>query len=392
MMEFWAIAILLVFLAIGCVLWPLLRKNSGTESVDATAQNRNITNFHDQLKDLDTQRQAGLMSEQDYLRIKVELEKKLVDEIEHSEVLVAHSNQKTPGLAWSLALLIPVMALPLYWQLGAQTELKVQNTLYSDSVTSDSLGQVLEEWVDKQPENDKALFLLGSHYMEIGQLDPAVKTYRKLFRMSNGHPQVAAELAQALFLKSNNEVTDEVRMLYVRTLKAEENNTTALGLKGIDAFASGDYKEAMAAWQQAMIHEVNSGARQSLNDGINKAKEMLGITVTSSQITVVIDKAPELSSLPNSAKVVVFARPAGTRQPPVIAIPLTVGELPKELILDDSASMMMGGNPLSSYEALDIVARISLSGDVMKADYQVQVSDVKTTSGDPVKLMFIPSD
>ena len=229
------------------------------------------------------------------------------------------------------------------------------------------------------------------HYLENGQLDKAVSTYRKLFRMSNGHPQVAAELAQALFLQNNNEVTDEVRKLYKRTLLTEENNTTALGLKGIDAFASANYAGAVAAWQQAMTYEPNPNARQSLVEGINKAREMMGDTASSSQIKILIDKAPELVSLPDTARIVVFARPSGTRQPPIVAIPLTVGELPKELVLDDNSAMMMGGNPLSSYEALDIIGRITLSGDVMNADYQVQVSDVKTSNSEPIKLIFTPA-
>ena len=390
MMEFWIIAALLILLAIACILWPLLRKKE-TEIIHVSEQNVNVINFRDQLAELDVQQQTGLISEQDHLRLKAELEKKLVDEIEQAEKQASLSNRKTPGFAWLLAMLLPVMALSLYWQLGAQTELKVQDALYSDTVTSESLGKVLEDWVAEKPDNDKALFLLGSHYMENGQLGQAVKTYRKLFRISNGHPQVAAELAQALFLQSDSEMTDEVRMLYVRALRTEENNTTALGLKGIDAFASGDYEGAVAAWQQAMKYEVNPGARLSLNQGVNKAREMMEYSISSSRITIMIDKVPELSALPDAARIVIFARPSGTRQPPVIAIPLTVGELPKELVLDDNSALMMGGSLLSSYEALDITGRITLSGDVMKADYQVQVNNVKTSNSDPVKLIFTPA-
>ena len=390
MMNFWIFAALLVFVAVACVLWPLLRKNKA-EVVDVSEKKQNIDSFRDQLIELDAQLQAGLVSEQNHHRLKTELEKKLVDEVGQTEKLTVRSDRKTPAFAWVLAILIPVLALPMYWKLGAQTELQVREALFSGSSTPEYLGNLLEEWVDKKPGNDKAMFLLGSHYLENGQMDKAVSTYRQLFRMSNGHPQVAAELAQALFLQNNNAITDEVRKLYQRTLLSEENNTTALGLKGIDAYASANYPGAVAAWQQAMTYEPNPNARQSLIEGINKAREMMGDTTSASQIKIFIDRAPELASLPGNARIVVFARPSGTRQPPVVAIPLTVGELPKELVLDDNSAMMMGGNPLSSYETLDIIGRISLSGDVMKADYQVQVSDVKTSDSEPVKLIFTPA-
>ena len=384
-------AVLLILVALVCVLWPLLKQGEDSSGASISEQNQNIAHFREQLSDLDAQQKAKLLSMQEHKRLKTELEKKLVEEIEQAEALVAHSNRKTPAFAWLLALLVPILALPLYWKLGAQSELKVQEALFSNTISQKELGSRLEGWVEKSPENDKALFLLGSHYMENGQFDKAENTYRKLFRISNGHPQVAAELAQTLFLRNDNEMTDEVRMLYKRTLRTEAENTTALGLQGIDAFSSGDYKGAISAWKKAIAHEVNPGARHSLNQGINKAQEMLGTDVASNSIKVLIDKVPELSSLPDTARIVVFARPAGTSQPPIVAIPLTVGDLPRELVLDDSSTMMMGGNTLSSYEALDIVGRISLSGDVMKADYQVQVSNVKSSGSESVKLIFTPA-
>ncbi len=390
MTEFWIVAALLILLAAGFVLWPLLRRQVDDAGDDISGESENVAHFQDQLADLEHQRQANLISDSESQRLKAELEKKLVEELEQEQTLSVHSARKTPVFALVLALLVPAMALPLYWELGAQTELNVQEVLTSNNATPESVQKTLEQWVDKKPENDKALFLLASHYMENGGLGKAENVYRKLFRVSNGHPQVAAELAQTLFLKQGNQVTDEVRRLYKRALAGDETNTTAMGLKGIDAFASANYQEAIKVWQTAMQYEASPAARQSLAQGINKAREMLGFKPANG-IKVLIDRSPELVALPNTARVVIFARPAGTRQPPIIAIPLTLGELPKELILDDSSAMMMGGVQLSSYDALDIVGRISLSGDVMTADYQVQVSDVKTDAHDLVKLTFTPA-
>ena len=387
MVAFWIIAALLIALAALSILRPLLKRD--TEASGISEQDENIANFRDQLKEFDQQMAAGQLSEADGLRLKTELEKKLLDEAEQVEVATGHTRRKTPALAWLMVLLIPVMAVPLYMKLGAQTELKVQKVLFSQETTREELQSTLEGWAKEQPDNDNALFMLGSHYMETGQLGQAIKTYRKLFRISNGHPQVAAELAQALFLQDDNEITAEVRSLYQRSLKADEKNTTALGLKGIDAFSSGDYAGAVGAWKQAMEYEPDPAARQSLGQGISKAREMLG--EPGARIKLNIQLNQELASLPKAARIVVFARPAGSSQPPIIAIPLTVGELPKDLILDDSSPMMMGGAPLSTYDALDVTARISLSGDVMKADYQVEAKAVKTMGDQPVNLTFVPA-
>ena len=161
MMDFWIIAALLVVVAAACILWPLLRKKEA-EVVDVSEKNQNIDSFREQLTELDSQLQAGLVSDQNHHRLKTELEKKLVDEIEQTEKLAARSDRKTPVFAWVLAILIPILALPLYWKMGAQTELQVQEALFSGSSTPEYLGSLLEDWVEKKPGNDKAMFLLGS--------------------------------------------------------------------------------------------------------------------------------------------------------------------------------------------------------------------------------------
>ena len=72
-------------------------------------------------------------------------------------------------------------------------------------------------------------------------------------------------------------------------------------------------------------------------------------------------------------------------------MPLRVGDLPREVILEDSSDMMMGGDLLSTTEAVDIIGRISLSGDIMNADYQVEARSVKTASDELVTLIFTPA-
>ena len=119
MIEFWVIAAVLIVLAASCALWPLLKKSHGAPPTSVSENRENVVYFKDQLTDLNAQKQSGILSEEAHHRLKTELEKKLVDDIEHAEILAARSDQKTPRLAWLLAVLIPLLAVPLYWQLGA---------------------------------------------------------------------------------------------------------------------------------------------------------------------------------------------------------------------------------------------------------------------------------
>ncbi len=387
-MEFWLVAALLIAIAVLISVWPLIKPAVSVPG--ESEESANVASFRDQMADLDWQLQQGQVSADEAEKLKLELKKKLADELGDKQPASAYSLLKKPGFALLIALIVPVSTVILYFKLGATTEIAVVNAMQDGQLNSEQVETVLKNWVAKRPENNQALFMLGSHYLRVGKLDEAVTTYRYLASISNGHPQVTAELAQVLFLNSNNEVTPEIRELYQQTLLKDGQNTTALGLKGIDAFASGNYQGAIAAWQLALTHEVDPAARQSLSVGINQARSMLGDTVVA--LRVMIDLAPEMAGLPDDARVVVFARPAGdARQPPVVAVPLSVGDLPREIILDDNGAMMMGGQLLSSIDRLDITARISLTGNVMSPDYQVQVKGVKTTATEPVRLTFTPT-
>ena len=389
-MEFWFVAALLIAVAVLISVWPLLKPRVWVPGEVDSEEVANIANFRDQLADLDWQVQQGQVSPDEAEKHKLELKKKLADELGGDQPSGTYSILKKPGFALLIALIIPVSAVLLYLRLGATTEIAVVDAMKQGHLNSEQVEQVLKDWVSKRPENNQALFMLGSHYLRAGKLNEAVKTYRHLVSISNGHPQVTAELAQVLFLSSDNKVTPEVRELYQQTLLKDEQNTTALGLKGIDAFSNGKYSEAMGVWQQALSYEVDPAARQSLSAGINQARSMLGESVVG--LRVMIDLSPEMKGIPDDARVVVFARPAGeAKQPPVVAIPLMVGDLPREVVLDDNSSMMMGGQLLSSLDRLDITARISLSGNVMSPDYQVHAKGIKTTETEPVRLIFTPA-
>ena len=286
-------------------------------------------------------------------------------------------------------MLIPAIAVPVYLHLGAQTELSVAEMMMNPDVSQEEMISTLEAWSDKRPDSAQAWYMLAGRYMAKGEVDKAIDAYKKLYTVTEGSPQAAAQLAQVLFLANSSQINGEVRGLYQDALSKDESNTTALGLKGIDAFEQEDYKQAVQAWTQAISFENDMVARQSLSAGIAKARMLMGETVAELRINV--ELAPELNNLPADARVIVFARESGARKPPIAAIPLQVGDLPKEVILDDNAAMMMGSGSLSDAESLDVVARITLSGDATKADYQAEVRDVKIKDNGVIQLRISPA-
>lgn len=387
MTQFWIVAALLVLVSMALILVPMARRGRSTQ--DISDRESNIAYFKEQEAELKTQVEQGLLTEEDAESIRLELEKKLLSDVEVSGTDSTFTTDGNFGLAMVLALLIPVLAVPLYMHLGAQTEIKVTEMLMEPGTSPQEMLTALEDWSEKRPDNGQALYMLGGRYMASGQMEKAVDAYRKLYEVTEGSAQAAAQLAQALFLAQQNTVNDEVRRLYKEALAQDEMNGTALGLSGIDSFEQEDYKGAIVAWSRALSVENDLAARDSLTAGISKARKLLGETVAEVRVNVTL--APELKGLPGTARVIVFARESGQRKPPIAAIPMQVSDLPREVVLDDNATMMMGGGSLKDLEALDVVARISLSGDVSKSDYEAEVRAVKLKDQSVVQLMISPA-
>ncbi|MCW7554159.1 c-type cytochrome biogenesis protein CcmI [Endozoicomonas gorgoniicola] len=383
-MNFWFSAGLLIMAAIALAAVPLLvkrRKSSGTSAREA-----NIEQFREQQKELEAQLSQGLIAPALANEMRAELEKKLL-----SDVPAGHRKgfDVRPGVVMSalIVLLIPLMALPLYWKLGAQTELQVAEALAKPELNSNSLLETLESWQQKKPDNPQALYLLGGRYLALGRMEDSVHAFRRFYQLTDSD-QGAAQLAQVLYLKNNSQFDAEVSQLLHEALTRNEFNTTALGMQGIAAFGLKDYAGALAAWDKAFSVETDPEARESLLTGINQAKKMLGEPLPS--LRVMVSLAPELQSLPGNTRVMVFARAAEGRMPLAVK-PVLVSELPGEVVLDESTAMMMGGSKLSETELLDVVATISLSGDVMNPDYKGEVKSVRPESKEVVELLIEPA-
>ncbi len=390
-MVFWVVTLLLILVAVLVAIVPLLNGNKKTvdERTLNLQQDANLASYYEQQAELELRLADQSISHKEAERLKLELEKKLLAELPDPGANKARQSSLSFRTAIFLSALIPLTALAIYSRLGAQTELAVTDVLRNENATFQEVVTSIEGWVDKQPENTQALYLLGSNYLSMGRLDDAVAVYRKLYGLSGQHPQVSAQLAQVLFLSGDQTISDEVRRLYLESLAMEPANTTALGLKGIDAFEKSRYSDAINAWQMALESENDPQARQALVSGISRARMMMGEQLT--QVTVRVDVSPELKSLPADTRVIIFARESGTQSAPVAAVPATVGELPKEIILDDSSAMMMGGRSLADISKLDIIARVTLSGDAMRSDYQAVVPGVDPTEKKLVKLEIMPS-
>ena len=166
-----------------------------------------------------------------------------------------------------------ITSLLLYSYTGSYELLAIRETLQNENSSRKLIETSLEKWIKISPNNEQALFLLGNHYMNMNAPKTATKYFFKLYQM-NKQSQIIAQYAQSLFL-TENAMTPQVQALIKEALAKDENNTTALGLQGINFFEQKNYQQATLAWQKALALETNKFARDSLEIGIQKAQQFI---------------------------------------------------------------------------------------------------------------------
>jgi cytochrome c-type biogenesis protein CcmH len=263
------------------------------------------------------------------------------------------------------------------------------------------LTEQLKGWASAHPDDLTSRFVLAQRLMAAGDLPGAVAAYRYVAEREPQAGEVKAQLAQALFFAAGSKITDEVRQLVGESLAAQPNNGTALGLAGIAAFEDRDYVAARVHWQRALAQlSPGSMAAQALAAGVARAERALAgagekreakaapasatqAAPNGAAIRVSVSLAEGVTAAPDTP-VFVYARGADSPMPLAI-VRLQAGQLPAEVVLDESRAMMPGRS-LGTVESVQLVARLALHGDARPApgDWQGMIESLPEASwGEP---------
>ena len=391
----WLIMALLVLLAAGFVIYPLLRKP--VQNTPVTIASANVILFNERLAEFDGQLADGHIDDNQYGDLVSDQQRLLLaDEPENA-------NPKASGGhgAWLLLaclLLLPLLAFSLYQMLGASddvaiTELLEKRANESSGMSDLAVKQQLENKISRRlrshPDNIYYWLTLARLHMEESDFSQASVKYQKAVSLSPNDSNLLAEYAQAVYFRDGNNFEGGAGAVLDNALALDPDNLTALGLQGIRSFESGDYQKAIVSWQAALraIHPSTPQA-QALQSGIARARQELGEVLPSVEVRVTL--SPELV-ISQGMVVFVYAREwQGTPMPLAVA-KLQVEDLPTTVRLDDSMAMP-GGKLLSSVEKVEVVARVSINGSATPAEGDFEGSTGAFILGDQAEIVAVVID
>jgi len=381
MTELSYVAVPLLLLALLFVVLPLFARRSEEEDQPSESERKqaNVRLFKQRMAELETEFSLGEYDEAEMARLKTDLERRLLDDVASIEAQ-GRSSKLPKGLAVAVLAFVPVASWLLYGKIGAADDLLIKDTYTKlqhagSREEAGALMQTLVVQLDQQlkggSDNPHYLMLLGRSQMQLQNYPAAADAFQRLMVQTGEDPIVMGSYTQALYLAANRTLTDQVKRLADRTLELQPFNSTVLGMMGMASYEEGNFAGAVDYWQRLLrVLDPESDNARMIQQGIDQAKLKLAEiggeapvespTVDVAEVQVDVSLAKGLSAAPGDS-VFVFARAINGPRMPLAVARLQVSQLPAQVRLDDTMAMAPGLT-LSSFDEVEVVARISKRG------------------------------
>ncbi len=379
----------MVTVALAWVLWPLLRPGAARSVEHAAA---NVSIFKDQFADLDADLARGTISAEQHAESKNELERRLLDEVHAAAESTVATRDSHRWSAAIVALIVPIAAAALYWQIGTPAALSTSAASAAEEspATREQIEAMIaqvRERLAREPDNAEGWAILARTHYAMGNFSEAAAAYERLSALRLYDADVLADYADALAMSQGRSFAGQPLQLVQRALQLDPTQWKALAMAGAEAFDRKDYKAAIDYWQRLQnTAPPDSPIAKQIQGSIEQAQQLGGIQVAAQpkkadatggasearSVTGTVTLSPSLQSkVRPEDSVFVFARPADGSRMPVAVVRARVSELPLKFTLDDSRSMAPTAK-ISRFDEVIVTARVSRSGNAMPSSGDLQ--------------------
>lgn len=397
MMLFWFFAFLLAALTALLLAFPLWRTGRSDET-SLLELNRRV--FHERLQELEKDEMEGRIDAETLAELRTELQRNLLT-LDATQTGPVNNARRYRFLAWLVLLLVPLLAfvlyytvaapkgLPEWWQLrtemGPTLDRMLQGEVPSAEENRDrTLGdfiRVLQDRLQKQPENAEGWFMLGMSYVQLDMPQAAQVAFEHAWRKEPGEARYKVAYAQARIFSNEGQLDELGRRLLQEVVTAQPEHEGALLLLGLGAYRSADYGMAIAALERlqalrrarqassessmgGQIEETLASARSRFRQATTSRPESLAgaesAVAAKLRVRITVDRSLAGRFSPDDV-VYVFARALQGPPMPVAVVKRRAADLPFTVELDDSSSVMPTLK-LSDVAEVAVTARISRHG------------------------------
>jgi len=291
------------------------------------------------------------------------------------------------GLAISLGVFVAGAAIGLYALLGTPAALDPAMRVAPQTI-DDAIARLQQE-LQRNPAQPDGWRLLGRALAGQGAFAESRDAFARAATLRPDDPEVLAEAAEARAKADPRHRFDpqSVAMLE-HALQRDPKHQRSRWFLGIARRQAGDASGAAATWQP-LLAEVDPATAAALRPQLDAARKDAGLpplpaavpVPAPAALAVAVKLDPGFASrvrLRGDATVFVIARAAGGPPMPVAVERHALQDLPLDIVLDDGDSPMPT-QKLSALREVEVLARISTSGDALPQEGDIASAPVRVT-------------
>lgn len=294
MIVFWLLCAGLIIVALLFILPPLLQAEFADNSAEVSAAN--VAVYRDQLRELESDKQNGIVSEQQFDQDRQEIERRLLADVslKSDSPKPASATSSSRRMVYILALAIPLTSVLLYLKVGTRQALSATppasrmtarptanstSAAPSDGTMSperiEANVAALEKRLEQSPNDGPGWAMLARSYSTLGRYKEASAAFEKATAITTNDADLLTEYAYALSMARGQDMEGKPIELLNKALQIDPKNLKTLVLAGNAAFKAKRYDEAIGYWQKVLpTLPPKSEVEQSLSEKISEAKRL----------------------------------------------------------------------------------------------------------------------
>ncbi len=360
MITFWIAAALMLLIA--CLFFaPVLLGKPRAGGISRSRLNLALHRQREQELALEA------VNAEDLSQLTAESERNLLGDLEASDTRINQSPQAGRIAVFAALAILPLATLLAYTQFGRPDLLDnpPAKAMADAKEAIDGLAQRLQ----KNPNDLDGWVLLGRSLQATQRPDEAARAFEFALKLAPDNLELKSYYAETLAEMNQGNLAGRPLEIVKEILNADPRHKPALWLAGLAAAQAGQTGEAMKYWKtlEAEFTPDSPEARE-IADYMAKLEPATAEPAPRKtadggkrlHVKVTLADALRQKTSPEDT-VFIFAKAAEGPPMPLAVVKKQVKNLPLEVILDDSLSMMQGMN-LSAFERLVIGARVSKSG------------------------------
>ena len=282
-----------------------------------------------------------------------------------------------------LAFIFIAVSAPIYYFIGSPQSISL---LESESQIDRTI-EMLNVRLSEDPEDLDALRALANSYVLKNSLENAFLSFEKIISLENyQNADTLADYGEIMINSGDSSYLSQADRLFERSLQIDGTNAKALFLGGLTAATMEEWSLAVKRWQVLLEQSPPDEIKNTLENKVAEWKNLSNTDIEADgyRVNVAVDSNLIASLVDYPEKVLyIIVRDPNNKRPPLAVVR---EEVKTASVIINNSNAMISGTDLKRFNRLEIIGRISLSGDPLDINDKLSDSVIIDSSVKSISL------